>query len=241
MTGVEKKVRKDLGGKTLTIKDVETYMNSMDAMPQGTICGRRAAVKKLWYEQHGRTKESFSEIEWFFSNYRKTTKRIINTRQYLDDNEAKKLISETLNKSGRDATIMAFLYFTGLRIEEALSIKQRDTTKTNNGVRIKVKTEKTGLQTERVIPAEFFHEINKLFSGNEYLFETSSGKKIAREYVSGRIRTQSMRVLGKRVSAHSFRHLWVRNMVAKGEKPEKIAKMMGHRKIGSYLNSYYHE
>jgi len=92
------------------------------------------------------------------------------------------------------------------------------------------------------IPLELYEDIVREFGGSTYLFETGGGKPYERSYVSDQVAKIGKKVLGRRVSAHKFRHSFVTEKIRKH--PDKIAAVseyVGHSSVAITLEIYNHQ
>ena len=90
------------------------------------------------------------------------------------------------------------------------------------------------------ITAELFEQIRAAYPGSTYLFETTSGRKLAREYVSNAVKLIGARI-GRNISAHCLRHSWATRKVQQlPGKLDAVSKYMGHSSTSITLNMYCH-
>jgi integrase/recombinase XerD len=151
---------------------------------------------------------------------------------------------------GRDKLLIEFLYFTGLRISEALSLKFSQVTKLKNKdlmiFNVKGKGDKTRFGT---ISIEFYSRLkSKLLKEGEsdtdsiYLFRREKGdhnKPISRFYVSRLLKELSLKAkLINPIWPHGLRHAHATHALEKGASLSSIQKTLGHSDIkttGKYL------
>lgn len=126
-----------------------------------------------------------------------------------------------------------FLSRTGLRVSEAGGIKLTAIKKNGAGfehIRVMGKGSK-----ERTIKVkgELIDRIREEFGGSTWLFEHSD-KQYDRLSITNRIKAQSLRILGKQVSAHALRHSYGTEQVNRHPKKLKaISEAMGHSNIST--------
>jgi len=154
------------------------------------------------------------------------------------------LDSEELNESKRDRAILEFLYDTGLRISELLSLKVKDIDFKNRIVFVKGKREK-----ERVVPVgekgikaveEYLKERTEL-NENSPLFCGKKGKPLSERTVRRIVKKYSLLCgIPKRVTPHTLRHSYATHLLESGADIRAIQELLGHSTIAStqqYLHS----
>lgn len=147
----------------------------------------------------------------------------------LSIEEVKKLAKET-----RDATIglmVRFLVGTGVRISEMLSIKLSDLRPGKDGfvqVRIIGKGGK-----ERLIHVNdgFVDHVRSHFKGTAFLFE-HDGRAFSRISVTNRIKHESLRIIGREVSAQQLRYTWAKVQIRRGKNLRAVASSLGYTDSG---------
>ena len=163
--------------------------------------------------------------------------------------EIKRLIEVAERK--RDKLLIEFLYFTGLRISEALSLKFGQFTKMKNKkslilFNVKGKGDKTRFGT---ISEDFYLRLkSELLKSDEsdsdmiYLFRREKGdtdKSISRFYVSKLLKELSLKAkLKNPIWPHGLRHAHATHALSKGASLSSIQKTLGHSDIkitGKYL------
>ncbi|MDR2268503.1 MAG: tyrosine-type recombinase/integrase [Holosporaceae bacterium] len=134
----------------------------------------------------------------------------------------------------RDRALYTLLYCTGLRINEALSIKTRD---------IAAETKITGKgKKDRIIillpitlqRIEEYVELcpHDLIHG--YLFVGVRGKKLHAAYVDNRLqKLRLMHDLPDHASAHAFRHSFATHLVQRGADLRSVQELLGHESLSS--------
>jgi site-specific recombinase XerD len=153
----------------------------------------------------------------------------------LSVDEAREFVSGT-----KDATVrlMAnFLVSTGVRVSEMLGIHLSDLKPAKNGyveIRIVGKGSK-----ERVIHVkkEFLDRIRKHFQGATLLFE-HNGKPYSRVSVTNRLKHESLKSIGKEVSAQQLRHTWAVIQIKRGKDVKAVAAGLGHADPGLTMRMY---
>lgn len=147
-----------------------------------------------------------------------------------------------LHKTGRDRDrlLIAFLWSTGARISEALSIQYSMCRRSGSTVQIRVVGKR---QKERLLraPSQLFDEIVKIFGGKKYLFwngREGEERSYTREHAT-RIVARAGRRIGRRISAHALRHCWFTLLIeAHPSKLSEISRLGGHSDT-AITNKYY--
>jgi integrase len=126
------------------------------------------------------------------------------------------------------ALVMEFLSQTGVRIFESLNIKLEDIISTNkkkNLATIRI-IGKGGKERTIYTALDLVTKIKGFFSGETYLFE-HNGKKYNPTATTIRIQTWGYKVLGKKISAHTFRHSYATEQL-KTQPTKAVSIMLGH-------------
>jgi integrase len=153
----------------------------------------------------------------------------------LDVDEIKRLIRET-----RDATIkliVTFLFGTGVRVSEMLAIQLSDLQPEDVDF-VQIRIVGRGGRERRVhAKASFIDSVRTHFHGNTYLFE-HDGKPFNRISVTNRIKHESLRTIGREVTAHHLRHTWAMMQIQQGKDARAIARALGHVDPGLTATMY---
>jgi integrase len=147
----------------------------------------------------------------------------------LDVEEARKLIRLTKDRTVK--LMVAFLVRTGVRVSEMLGLKLEDLTAAKRdlvSMRIRGKAGKERTIFMKKGPVE---QIRRHFSGRTYLFE-HQGRPYNRISVTNRIKHESLKILGREVSARHLRHTWAANQIKRGRGVSAVAAVLGHADPG---------
>jgi integrase/recombinase XerD len=156
----------------------------------------------------------------------------------LTREEIAAIVAETPNSAegARFRAIVALLHASGLRIGEAISLREDSLEYMGSVVVVHVPCEdgcKTGARDvpvalERIEPA--MSEYMAVRDASEYLFSTWNGTAMHRNSF-GRALTNYARKAGiaKRVHPHMFRHTFATEWIADGLDPASLQKMLGHK------------
>jgi site-specific recombinase XerD len=177
----------------------------------GTKRIKRQAVKKRilqasqdWLiDDRIRLKELLSDLDHFGETKApKIASHAVKRDKVFTDQEIRLLISYSTE---RLSLLINFLWTTGCRVNEMTTLTLG---------RCKVDADKVtctvigkGNKERKVyISTTFYGQIRDYFRGEEFLFETQSGKPYANNYVSDRIREKSRKYLGRIVSGTHSQH-----------------------------------
>lgn len=188
----------------------------------------RYAFKKGSFADQLRTKYQLEEIlgEVRLKHLKSMS---VPAEKVLSIEEVRRLARET-----RDRTIgmmVRFLAGTGVRISEMLAIRltdQRAGSEKVIDVRIVGKKRK-----ERTIHvnADCLERIHAHFKGGTFLFE-HDGRPFNRTSVTNRIKHESLKILGREVSAQQLRYGWAREQIRRGKSVRAVAAALGYTDPG---------
>lgn len=157
--------------------------------------------------------------------------------------------------------LFQFLYYTGARIGEALSLTFNDFdegfTEVNINKTITTKTKKTGINITStktrdsvrtiLLPDVLIKEMNKHFndcisisgfSRNDYVFGIS--KPISTTNIERRKNKACEQAKLKKIRIHDFRHSHASFLINNGVEPIVISKRLGHSSVRTTLEVYSH-
>lgn len=142
--------------------------------------------------------------------------------------------------SARDAALFRFLLGTGARISEALGIRLEHCTAEGPMVLCPV-LGKGGKARELRVPAELFELVRTAYTGRIWLFESSGGKALYRDYAYRRITKAVWRATGKHFSPHCARHTFATRALEQTGKIKAVSEYLGHSSAAITLDMYTHE
>ncbi len=153
----------------------------------------------------------------------------------LSDEEVKKLVRETKDNTIR--LMVMFLVGTGVRISEMLAIRLSDLRPADVDF-VEVRVVGKG-RKERIVHAKtsFVDRVRTYFNGTTYLFE-HHGKPFSRISVTNRIKYESLRTIGREVTAHQLRHTWAMIQIQRGKDVRAVAVALGHADPGLAARMY---
>lgn len=141
----------------------------------------------------------------------------------------------------RDKTIFELLYSCGLRISEAVELKDTDIDFDNELIKIKGKGEK-----ERIVPMgmeaknlllKFIEESRKKILGSrksDYLFISKKGSKLNRKSVWRLLKSYVSRTkIKKNITPHTLRHSFATHLIEKGADLRSVQELLGHMDIST--------
>ena len=161
--------------------------------------------------------------------------KIVKNEMIVSKDEYKKLRQECTSNSVK--SFMAFLWNTGCRVGEMVSIKLSDCRTVGDKIFITVMGKG---QKERSFPVSesVYKEARTIFQGTTYLFE-HTGKPYTTRYISKRFKVISNRIIGRTCNPHSFRHSFITNMVIAKIPAKAISEHVGHS-ASEITNRYTH-
>jgi integrase len=153
----------------------------------------------------------------------------------LDIEEVRKLVGDAKDRTIRQ--MMTFLVRTGMRVSEMLGLRLTDLGTPKEGLVPARVTGKGGKQRVIHVKKDFVDRIRKHFRGATWLFE-HNGRPYSRVSVTNRIKHESLRVLGKEVSAQNLRHTWAAIQIKRGRSLGSVAALLGHSNPGLTARMY---
>lgn len=178
--------------------------------------------------------------------------RTIHSEMILSDIEIEKLIHETKgiearnwgsrsgNKRERYSLMVETLAVSGLRISELIGIRLTDCKKEGEFIFIKILGK--GSKPRRIfIPEDLFNRIKKAFNSKEYLFLSIQGKKYNRAMVYQDIRYLGMKILGRDIHPHTFRHSFATKEIKKRKSVKAVSMYLGHSSTAITEQMYNHD
>jgi integrase/recombinase XerD len=142
----------------------------------------------------------------------------------------------------RDKAILETLYATGMRVTEAITLKQSNVYKDEGIIRVFGKGSK-----ERLVPigksalkwiAKYLNEVrgnlSKQGSGQDVLFLNARGRPMSRMAVWNIVRTYTTKSgIKKEVHPHTFRHSFATHLLEGGADLRAVQEMLGHVDIAT--------
>lgn len=144
----------------------------------------------------------------------------------------------------RESLLVEFLYATGLRITEALTVRLSSIKSLHDGVKIEVRGKgKKGRDV--YCTRDLIGRIRTQFNGSTYLFETrrsyrnrhTGGRPYRREYLYQRLRDLGKRIIGRPITPHMLRHSFIDSTIRQFD-IEAVSKYVGHANVSTTVNQY---
>ena len=141
----------------------------------------------------------------------------------------------------RDRALFMFIMATGARISEALNIKLEDCKQDGSMVRVPL-LGKGGKMREVRIDANLFSDIVAVYGpSSSWLFQTSGGKPVLRDYAFRRVSSAVMKATGKQFSPHGARHTFATRAIERTGKLKAVSEYLGHSSTSLTLDMYVHQ
>ena len=178
------------------------------------------------------------QLDEFLSDVKlkKINSHAVGSERVLKWEEVQKLVKETLAPKTR--LFIAFLAQTGCRISEALNIELGDMKK-NGTYKIRIRG-KGGKERQVHAAAALLDKIKTRFKGERWLFE-HSGRQYNRISITQMIKTASLKVLGREVSAHVLRHSFATKQLEDGKSLKAVSSYLGHSSTSITADIYQHD
>ncbi len=141
----------------------------------------------------------------------------------------------------RNALIMEFLYATGLRVSEVVSIKLNDLDEANKTVRVLGKGAKERIVFYAACSDELMNRyINtnrlNILNGinSEYLFISSSGKPLTTRTIENIVKKYAIdNNVKSRVTPHTMRHTFATDLLNNGADIRSVGELLGHASLST--------
>ena len=221
------------------------YLNSTTYAANSIRIKRQAVLSRVRLLFKGRSMDERVKLEMALKDLNtgetrapKVNQAGIGTDKIVSPLEYEKLLDGA--RSERQRCFMQFLWVTGCRVSEMLNITYRDLD--HQGERVHIRILGKG-KKERFIwlPLVLYRRIMATFGGSTYLFETGRGRRYSRCYVSNQISKLGRHVLGRRISAHTFRHSFATRKIRETSKIQAVSVYLGHSSVAITLSLYCHE
>ena len=135
--------------------------------------------------------------------------------------------------------MMEFLWLTGCRVSEMVTARVGACNRSGDTVDISV-IGKGNKERHVIIKSSFFDKLRDFYRGEEFLFETQTGKQYRRSYVSDQIHKLGRKVLRRSISAHSYRHSFATRKIRQTNNLKGVSVYMGHSSTAITANMYDH-
>jgi len=166
-------------------------------------------------------------------------KQPIKDRKIITDAEYKLLIDNCTDP--RITAFMRFLFNSGVRISESLSIRLRGAYFSPESVTFTV-IGKGKAEREIMCDRKVWEYAVQVFKGKTWLFEnTRENKPYDPVYITQLIRRYSVNIIGRTVTAHVFRHYFATSQIEKGMPIHTLSKLLGHSSVDITAQYYLHD
>jgi len=156
-------------------------------------------------------------------------KQIKKLQAVMSQEEVKKLFS--IAESPRDDFILRFLYYTGMRVNEAIHVKKSDINLKENVIRIAPETTKTRREAMQPIPSVF-----KPFLEQAMLYKQDQDKLIplTKQRVWQIVKYYVKKAgIKKSIHPHSFRHTYGTHTYEATGDLGKVQELLRHESLAS--------
>lgn len=211
----------------------------------GTIRVKRSAVKKRIrqlmeaapLDDQVRLDRLLSNLDTFGDTRApKIATQAVMTAKVISESERMMLIAAATPRLGH---VLELLWMTGLRISEALNIRVSDCTVEGEVVDIVVLGK--GRKERHVqIRRSLYDKIRTLYHGQEYLFATQRGRPYDRVYIAHELHKLALRVLGRSVSPHCYRHSFATRKIRSTGNLKGVSVYLGHASTSVTSSMYDH-
>ncbi|MDX1961247.1 MAG: site-specific integrase [Leptospiraceae bacterium] len=186
--------------------------------------------------------EGKAKLDNFFKQnlrYLEVDKAVLDTKIFTDS-ELKVLIDKAPMKT---LLLIKFLYYTGLRISEAISIRVKEIFQNNEDAIIIIRRGKRSKERKvDGIPLKLLNEIKSEFNSKEFLFENhnprSKNGKYTRQHWHNELSKISKNYLGRNLAPHFLRHSHATALANIGVSYGAIQRRLGHKNASTTLEIY---
>jgi len=226
---------------------IERYLKELSktaAVP--TVNKKIAMFKKrlrtAFDEAYGNNNsEGRYRLEGFLSRLKlgRTADPAIDERKVLTIEEFNRLIAYP-DMPAPVKFISLFLWFTGARISEALSVRLKNIDTFEDKIFIKITGKGKKERTVKIKP-ELYQDITEYFKSDKFLFEKPDHRPYRREYISVQLLRIGRKVLDRKVSSHRLRHSFATRIYK--DHPEALpglSRYLGHSKVSTTTDLYVH-
>jgi len=223
--------------------DYMVYFSKLENRRQGwpsEAISFKAMMRRLIRGGYGR-KDLLDELKLIKTPSPNVKDLVILTKKEI------KLILQEMKKKRED--FWGVTYFnarTGWRISEILSIR-KEYIKMENGQPVEIVVPQSARKTKEKF---FFRQIDRHLADvimyfyktydSEWLFPNMKGNKISYNHYNVALGKLSEKVIGRRVTAHHFRHTIVTSLLDAGMTPKNIMSITGHKDLEVFIRHYSH-
>ena len=225
-------------GQEEGVESVKSFLDKVkEEKAPATFNLRMQGLKHYLMEKYKNDMRQLFGITNLFESFRKTrVQKAVLKENYLTYEQVMDLADKI---SLRLSLIVQALFWSGCRISELINIKVSDV-KVNKEAAVRVKSGKGSKERTVYLSSQLYEQIQFVFRGKEYLFETGSHKKYNANNIYNELKRQGMKA-GYDISPHTLRHskaMYLKNV--KELSADQIAKALGHSRVSTTLESYFH-
>ena len=238
---------RERGDDAVTEENVHAYFADLNesTYAAGTIRIKRQAVKKrirqlmqnapldtqVRLDRYLRNLDNFGETK-----APKVASTAVRHDKVISENEREMLLAATTRRLG---LMMEFLWSTGCRVSEMIGIRVGDCRREGDIIDIRV-VGKGNKERHVILAPSLYEKIRDYYRGEEHLFETQTGRQYQRTYVSDQIHKLGRRVLGRSISAHTYRHSFCTRKIKQTGNLKGVSQYVGHSSTAITANMYDH-
>ena len=203
------------------------------------VYGIKKRLREMLETQTHLSIEEVTQIERLLKKIKpvKKASSIVSMDACITDQEYKKLITEAPEDL---SLVLKFMYATGVRVSELLSIRYSDCQIKGDKVDIRILGKGEKERFVRV-PVQLFTSIDHLFTGEAFLFIGEGILNLNRIKLYTRIKRLSLKILGRVVTPHMLRHTFATRMIRQTGKIKAVSTYLGHSSTSLTLDMYTHE
>ena len=135
--------------------------------------------------------------------------------------------------------MIEFLWSTGCRVNALTGILVGDCKREGDVVGIRV-IGKGNKERHVLLTPSLFDKIRDYFRGEEYLFETQTGRRYVNRYISDQIRALGRRALGRTITAHTFRHSFCTRKIRQTGNLKGVSEYVGNSSTSIRRQATHH-
>jgi integrase/recombinase XerD len=219
--------------KSITPGDLNRYKATLQRYAEATQ-QRKVVALRSFFDYLNSIEETDINLSLFKPP---RLRREIDVDKLLTPAEVKAMV-EAAEPDAEGYLFVRFIYLTGARVSEAVSLKWRSLTPIKNRGEAALKGK--GRKTRRVpIPAELWKDIQKArgaAADSDSVFPTLRDRHCAARLITKLAKAAK---IDKPVSPHSFRHACASHLLEKGANVAGVRDLLGHSNI-STTNLYAH-
>ncbi len=223
----------------------------------------KAKLSVLFHYAVTRKYISSNPVDMVKVNWKRNNKTTKIKDKFLEDDELHQLLDYAYTKNFRYATLIEWLYLTGMRIGEALALNWDDITSAEGIYTVKVtgtleykniaiseqyksdQTKTAAGMREITLPSAGISLYKKLkelnYDSGDFIFQTSTGSVIQISSLNSFLRTAKNELgIDKPVSSHIFRHTHISKLAELGVPLYVIQNRVGHESSKITQTIYLH-